>query len=208
VKLGAENSKKTMVAVGLFVVALFLVLRMFTFGGPSTAAAPATTTRATNTMPAAPGRRTTSRRGNLAPKPKSTGPLTPSLDPRLHLSELEQTENTDYTGKGRNIFLAQATDVVIEKPVAPAFKKDAKAAPPPPPQVYTPPPPPPIDLKFFGFASTQGVKRVFLAKGDDVFVASEGDIVNRRYKIMKINNNNIEVLDVLNNNRQTIPLTS
>ena len=52
------------------------------------------------------------------------------------------------------------------------------------------------------------MKRVFLARGDDVFIASEGDIVNRRYKIMKINNNNIEVLDVLNNNRQTIPLTS
>ena len=40
------------------------------------------------------------------------------------------------------------------------------------------------------------------------FVLHEGDIVNRRYKIVKINANNIEVLDVLNNNRQTIPLTA
>jgi hypothetical protein len=208
VKLGAENSKKTMVAVGLFVIALFLIIRMFSFGGPSTAAAPATTVTATNAMPAAPGRRTTSRRANQAAKSKSNGPLTPSLDPRLHLTDLQQTENTDYTGKGRNIFLAQANDVVIPKPVAPAITTAAKNTPPPPPPVYVPPPPPPIELKFFGFASTQGVKRVFLAKGDDIFVASEGDIVNRRYKIMKINNNNIEVLDVLNNNRQTIPLTS
>src|SRR4051794_9381982 len=174
-----------MVAVGLFVIALFLIIRMFSFGGPSTAAAPATTVMATNAMPAAPGRRTISRRGTQAPKPKSNGPLTPSLDPRLHLTDLQQTENTDYTGKGRNIFLAQANDVVIPKPVAPAIKTAAKNTPPPPPPVYVPPPPPPIELKFFGFASTQGVKRVFLAKGDDIFVASEGDIVNRRYKIMK-----------------------
>jgi hypothetical protein len=32
--------------------------------------------------------------------------------------------------------------------------------------------------------------------------------VQRRYKIMKINNNNVEVLDVLSNNRQAIPLTA
>jgi hypothetical protein len=118
---------------------------------------------------------------------------------------LQQTENAEYTGKGRNIFLAQADDVVIPKPVAPAIKPTTVAPEPP---VPVPPPPPPIDLKFFGFASTEGVKRVFLSRGDDVFVASEGDIVNRRYKIVKINANNIEVLDVLNNNRQTIPLTS
>ena len=132
--------------------------------------------------------------------------MTPSLDPRLHLTELQATETTDYTGKGRNIFLAQANDVVIPTPVATAIKP--KNTQPPPPPVYTPPPPPPIEIKFFGFASSQGVKKVFLSKDGDIFVASEGDIVNRRYKIVKINANNIEVLDVLNNNRQTIPLTA
>ena len=65
-----------------------------------------------------------------------------------------------------------------------------------------------INLKFFGFASGPDHKRVFLAQGDDVFVAGEGDIVRQRYKIVKINNNNVEVLDVLSNNRQTIPLTA
>jgi hypothetical protein len=118
---------------------------------------------------------------------------------------LQEAEGTDYTGKGRNIFLAQASEPVeIQRPIAPVVKK----AEPPPPPVYTPPPPPPIELKFFGFASTQGIKRVFLSRGDDVFIAGEGDIVNRRYKIMKINANNIEVLDVLSNNQQTIPLTA
>lgn len=202
-KVGAENSKKTAIAVGLFVVALFMVIRMFSSGDTAKTASPA---NAATTVPAAPGgRRTTARRPTRTGKKQSTGPVTPSLDPRLHLDELKATENTDYTGKGRNIFLAQANDVVIPPPIAPAYKKDT---PPPQPVVQPPPPPPPIELKFFGFASSQGVKKVFLSKDGDIFVASEGDIVNRRYKIVKINANNIEVLDVLNNNRQTIPLTA
>jgi hypothetical protein len=201
VKLGTENSRKTMLAIGLAVVALFMVIRMFDFGSSTPAAAPVTATA----TPATPTRRATARRGHVD---KPGGPVTPTLDPRLRLSDLERTENTEYTGKGRNIFLAQAEDV-IPTPNHSAFtNKEAKVTPPPPP-VYTPPPPPPIELKFFGFASSQGTKRVFLSNlNNDVFVASEGDIVNRRYKIVKINSNNIEVLDVLNNNRQTIPLTT
>ncbi len=200
-KLGAEDSKKTIVALGLFIVALFLVIRMFSSGGTPSVPAKAPNGAATP----APTRRTAGRRTARAATKQGNGPVIPNLDPRLHLSALQATENTDYTGKGRNIFLAQANDVVIPTPVASAIKKPT---PPPQPIVQPPPPPPPIDLKFFGFASTQGTKRVFLARGDDVFVASEGEIVSRRYKIVKINANNIEVLDVLNNNRQTIPLTA
>jgi hypothetical protein len=69
-------------------------------------------------------------------------------------------------------------------------------------------PPPPINLKFFGFKSEPGQpKRVFLSSGDDVFVAGEGDLVNRRYRVIKINAGSVEIEDVLNNNKQTIPLS-
>src|SRR5436853_359153 len=72
------------------------------------------------------------------------------------------------------------------------------------------PPPPPIMLKFFGFANKPGEpKKVFLSQGEDVFIAGEGEIVDRRYRILRIITNpaSVEVEDVLNNNRQTIPLT-
>jgi hypothetical protein len=83
------------------------------------------------------------------------------------------------------------------------FKKE------PGPQIpQGPPPPPPIDIKFFGFANNPGQpKSVFLSKGEDIWVAKEGDVVNRRYRILKINPNSIDVEDVLSNNRQSIPLT-
>ena len=67
-----------------------------------------------------------------------------------------------------------------------------------------PPPPPPINLKFFGFANKPGeAKKIFLSQGEDVFIAGEGDIVDRRYRILHITPVSVEVEDVLNNNRQT-----
>ena len=85
---------------------------------------------------------------------------------------------------------------------------DHQNTPPPPPP---PPPqniPPPIPLKFYGFASQNGgQKKVFLAENDDIFIAAEGDIVDRRYKVIHIYPMAVEIEDVLNNNRQQIPLT-
>src|SRR5271170_7921636 len=124
-----------------------------------------------------------------------------SLDPSLRYDWLKASEDTKYEGTGRNIFLAQAE---IPTPVASAVPdKEADTGPPPPP------PPPPINLKFFGFASKPGeAKKVFLSEGEDVFIAAEGEVVNRHYKVLRISPTSVEIEDVLNNNRQSIPLTA
>ena len=119
---------------------------------------------------------------------------------------MELAENTEYAGTGRNIFQDQA-EPVIPQPIAPGITKKPKA----PEQTGPPPipPPPPINLRYFGFANNSGspVRKAFLSNGDDVFVAAEGDIVNRRYKILHINPTSIEIQDVLSNNTQSIPLS-
>lgn len=207
-RFGSENSTKTIVAIALAVVAVIMTARMISssFSSSSNSAPPATTVAASTQAAQRPSRRGARGRNAIARK-TNAGPVTPSLDPRLKLNLLSETEGLEYTGEGRNIFKSNAEDIAIPKPVAPGRTDQAKVQPPVPPP-YTPPPPPPINLKFFGFASQQGLKKVFLSSGEDVFVASEGDIVQRRYKIMKINPNSIEVQDVLSNNRQTIPLTA
>jgi hypothetical protein len=125
-----------------------------------------------------------------------------SLDPTLRLDLLNTSEGTKYEGKGRNIFRAEAE--VIPKPKFSAMK----TMPTPPPEPQGPPPPPPIPLRFYGFASRPGEpKKIFLSQGDDVFIAGEGDIVDRRYKILQISPTSVEVEDVLTNNRQSLPLT-
>lgn len=146
---------------------------------------------------------TTSRRAQAGRKKPSA---TLNLDPRLRLDLLKSSEEVAYAGTGRNIFLSYEA-APIPTPVADARTDKANLAaqnqPPP-----GPPPPPPITLKFFGFASKPGQpKRVFLAKGQDVFIAGEGDIVDRRYKVLRIGTTSIELQDVLNNNRQSIPIT-
>src|SRR5207245_5948449 len=89
---------------------------------------------------------------------------------------------------------------------SPLVAENKKPLPPPVPQ--GPPPPPPINVKFFGFANRPGqARQVFLSEGDDTFIAKEGDIVERRYKVAKINNDSVDITDVLNNNTQRIMLS-
>jgi len=207
-KLGAENRKMALMAAGLFAVAILLILRTFVFGpGASPNSSPKNVAAETQGPTAQP----TPRRGgrHRASTPKNTKDAAQqqsvtTLDPRLQLALLKTTENVEYQGGDRNIFLA-APEPKIPEPVVPVTTTAKDNTPPTPPP---PPPPPPINLKFFGFASRPGEPRsVFLSQGEDVFVAKEGDIVNRRYKIMKIMPNAVDVQDMLTNNRQNIPLT-
>jgi hypothetical protein len=126
------------------------------------------------------------------------------LDPTLRMGSMLVTEALVYSGSGRNIFSATSVPIDIPKPIAPV-RPVATPAP-----VYVrqgPPPPPPIDLKFFGTATSKnGTRQAFLLHGEDVFLASAGDIVQRRYRVISVAANSIVVEDMTNNNRQTLPL--
>ena len=192
-KIGAENRTKLIAAFVLMALAVVLLGRwMISSGGPSPAAAnQQQAVSALAIPPPAPKARVRGRKANNASR---------SLDPSLRYDWLRASEDTKYEGRGRNIFRAQ---IDIPRP-DPSFSKEHVPPPPPP----GPPPPPPINLKFFGFASKPGEpKKIFLSQGEDVFIAGEGEIVDRRYRILRISPMAVEVEDVLNNNRQSIPLT-
>ena len=193
-KLGTENRPKVILAAVLGVVALLLLVRFMTSDSEPAAGSvsPAAPVVPTSSRP--PVRRT----GTKAPRAAAA----PSLDPTLRLDLLKDSEETKYSGSGRNIFNAAAEPIPRPKSNGTTDKKAVVYTPPPPPQ------PPPITLKFFGFASKPGEpKRIFLSQDGDVFIASEGDIINRRYRVLRITGTAVEIEDVLNNNRQSIPLT-
>ena len=198
-KVGA-NRTKLIAALVLGALALALVATRFT--NLTSGGNPVGTPVAANVEPApqaavpAPQRNRTQGRST-----SKKAPATQSLDPTLRYDLLKISEDTKYEGHGRNIFMVH---VDIPKPVVnPVVQQQQQAQTPPPP-----PPPPPIELKYYGFANRPGEPRsIFLAHDGDVFIAREGDIVNRRYKIVRVTPNAVEILDVLSNNRQSIPLT-
>ena len=129
-----------------------------------------------------------------------------SLDPTLDESAMLRTEGLVYSGSGRNIFSATyVPDAGI--PTHVPDPRQHPSVPTPPPAPTGPPPPPAVDLKFFGTAvRTNGVKQAFLLNGEDVYLASVGDIVARKYKIVSIGTSNIQVEDLQYKDTQTLPL--
>jgi hypothetical protein len=134
------------------------------------------------------------------------GTTAAQYDPSLHMEAMLVTEGLVYSGSGRNIFSANSAPLIssIPKPVTSVRTGPVVPVYTPPPG---PPPPPPINLKFFGTETkADGSKQVFLLHGEDVFLATTGSIVQRRYKIGAISSNSVEVEDMSNNNKQTLPL--
>src|SRR6201997_4364463 len=150
-------------------------------------------------------RPTASKAGTKGSAKPGRKPAGEDLDPTLRLDLLASSEKTQYEGAGRNIFVSQREDVDIPKPVAPAVVE----TPQPGWVAPTPAPAPAIPLKFYGFASSPGEpKKIFLKNGDDVFVAGEGEIVDRRYKVIRISATSVEIQDmVYSGPAQVIALT-
>ncbi len=131
-----------------------------------------------------------------------------SLDPTLDESAMLRTESLVYTGTGRNIFSMTSVAAPVALPAVVPKPRPGPVVPPPVVQ-QGPPPPPPINLKFFGTEQrTNAPLQAFLSHGDDIYLASQGDIVARIYKIVKITERSIQVEDLSNQNTQTLPLQS
>jgi len=198
VQLGLENKKKTSWAVALAVVALLAVAYEFI---PFFAGSPTSSSSAQAAPPSM--QHDSPRTGKRAGKKRRVE----NLDPTLRLDLLASSEKTQYEGNGRNIFVSTQESVQIPAPIRPGVtdgKTDGtKYIPPTAPQA------PPIPLKFYGFASRSGeAKKIFLKLGEDVFVAGEGEIVDRRYKVIRISPTSVQIQDVVNSGPpQNIPLT-
>ncbi len=209
IKLGTENRRNVIIAAALLAVVAYLGLSQLLSSPPHPAApAPA---------PAAPrgtsrrARRTATASGEGSGESSGEAHKLPSmgLDPTLHLERLAASESIEYEGTGRNIFSMDSTPVRMEQALASArpISKQAQAAP-----VYTPPPaprPPSIDLHYFGYSVAQnGSRRAFLLKGEDIFDAGVGEIVDHRFKVDSISPTGVQVTDMGYNNTQTLPLES
>jgi hypothetical protein len=137
-----------------------------------------------------------------------------SIDPTLHLELLAKLKTVGVDGSSRSLFeigVAPPSEISAKEPAKIAILRPFVGPQPPPPVVIPPEPKaPPIQLKFYGFVnkSKAGDKRAFFLDGDDIVIAAEGDMIKKRYKIVRIGINSAVVEDTQfkSNNQQTLPL--
>jgi len=229
-KLGAEKEKKKVVFLAMLTVAAAYLLYTNVFssapgsvpGSSPGAGTPRPATPDARPSAAAPasatansGRTAASRRTSQEFRPvwkRKTAVDTSTIDPKLRLDLLAKVQSVDLGQAERNLFQFGAA-------AAPALPKEPRPIIPKTPEqikreqeaaiaAQGPPPPPPIPLKYYGYTAQRvdGHKRAFFLDGDDIFVAAEGDVVKRRYKVVRIGINSVVVEDTQLNSTQTLPL--
>jgi hypothetical protein len=195
--LGLENKRQVYIVIGLFgfifLYGGYQAYRMF-----SGSSAPPTPAPAVVRLASVPGA------GSSATGPEAQKLSNNGLDPTLHLERLALNESVEYAGSGRNIFSAESEPVKIDEAIAPPRPEPVVDPGPPPP-----PKPPAIELKYFGYAQSKDKSiKAFLVRGDDIFMAKVGEIVDHRYKVGAIAPGSVQITDLAYNNTQTVPLTA
>jgi hypothetical protein len=146
--------------------------------------------------------------GGTAARPGGAGQTSRQGNPvgDLKLESLERRDDAPST-PSRNVF---------------RFEERRAAAPPPrplprqpveqpqPPVPTGPPPPPPIPLRYIGYLDEAGeVPRVaVLSDGrGNVFNGKEGDVIEGRYRVLRIGNDSADLIYIDGRGRQTIRLS-
>ena len=132
---------------------------------------------------------------------------TPVADVKL---ELLKTAPSELDAPDRNLFQFKPK----APPPAPAPSPAANTprivpvVPQAPPVPQGPPPPPPIALKYIGVLETaQGRVAVFRDTGGEIVNGKEGDIIDGRYRLLKIGVESADIAYVDGRGRQTIRLS-
>lgn len=218
-RLGAEP-KKVAILIALLATAAYFFYQNLSEGQPAPAsprprpAAVSSPAAAPSPAAPAPSRSAAGRREfrpSLLPRKDEDRSR---LDPTLRLDLLAKLEKVRFESAGRNLF--EFGPVEVPKPKLPEPKIEMKnepkfigpELPPPPPAPPVKQPPPPIPLKFYGLALPLrgNDKRVFCLQGDDILTPSEGDLVQNRYRIVRITPTAVLVEDIEHKHQQQIPI--
>ena len=98
--------------------------------------------------------------------------------------------------------LAKDEPKVVIGPVRPP-EKVAPSSPPPAPVL-------PIQLKFYGFSTVRrnGAKTAYFMDTDDtILIAAEGELLKRRYRVIKILATSVLMEDTESKRTENIPIT-
>jgi hypothetical protein len=174
--------RRQQLLLGTLVVVLLAGAAYFLWWGPSSASGPASNGRGAEDSAA-----------------RSTATI---QAPDVHLPALA-ADRPKPVDVSRNLFQFKPKPA---PPAPPAPKTTAPLATTGPP---TPPPPPPIPLRYIGFVEKEGKKYATLSDSTGrPETGGEGDIIQGRYRILKIGVESVEVAYLDGTGRRTIRLGS
>ncbi|MCC7175486.1 MAG: hypothetical protein IT159_09850 [Bryobacterales bacterium] len=129
-----------------------------------------------------------------------------SAEATLRLDLLARVAGVKIESGNRSLFEFSAPPPPPEPKVIPAAK--IQTVPPPPPAPERKPAAPPIPLKFFGYATSSRLvnRRGFFMDGDQILVGAEGEVLKKRYKVVKIGVNSVVMEDLEFKTEQTLRL--
>lgn len=139
-----------------------------------------------------------------------------SIDPTLRLDLLARAQSQQLETSGRNPFqfgqpppppVPPAPKVIPKTPAQIAAEQAKNSQPPGPPG---PAQPPPLNLswKYYGYTSPRGStqKRAFFLDGEDILFANEGEVLKKKYRVVRIGVNSVVMEDTDTKSQQTLPL--
>jgi hypothetical protein len=222
--LGLENKRKV-AALAVTLAILGYVVYTNVLSGPSAAPAPSqqASSRTAEPVIATPsGPAPAARIQTKGPRSTEFRPVLRSrrvedridpmkVDPTLHLEVLAKLQGAPAEAGGRNLFQfgqappppRTAARVSAPEPIVIPNPKPAVVQAP-----AGPPPPPPIPLKYYGVSTTRadGRKTAFFLQGSQILMGAEGDVVGKRYRVVRIGVNSVVVEDTQDKRQQPLPL--
>ena len=142
------------------------------------------------------------------------------VDPRINLDLLAKVRAVPLEGGSSSLFdyskppepPTPAVAKIIPGPLTVPPPAPKASTPPGPPPKPAPPPPAPIPFKYYGYAGklTTGPLQGLFIEGDPstgtIYAKSEGDMIQDRYKILRIGIRSADVEDTKDHHQQTLKM--
>jgi hypothetical protein len=225
--LGLENKRNTAILCGLALVCGYMLYKNVLAGPslPPAASRPAAVAGAVDAPPAIstpsrPAPRTPVARGRneefhpaLIPKRQEDRPVLSQIDPRLHLELLAKLRDVADQGNGRNLFQfgppppppGAKLNAKLPNVIEPVLTDNRPVAPPLPAAAPPPPPPP---FKYYGVITDRvtGRKTAFFLEGEEIYKAAEGEMVKKRYRVVRFGVSSVVLEDTELKRQSTLQL--
>jgi hypothetical protein len=133
-------------------------------------------------------------------------PIIQVPNPHIRMEQIERARNAEYRGSGRNPF--SAVQAPPPRATNPEKKIENYGPQPKPPDPPLPPLTLPPNVKFYGFGTVPNgtSRRAFFHDGDDVQILGEGDVLLKRFRIIRIGNASLEFEEISTGRIGTAPL--